>query len=101
MDTEGNQQGRRNPRTCNQLRRLGQSKRIRALEPKAAAREKDFVYASIDLLRGTIRNRDAHRYAQNERAIHFHLVPNLLVPAFNILLATLDEDALRRALSKH
>lgn len=68
---------------------------------KLPPREKDFAYASIDLLRGTIRNRDAHRYAQNERAIHFHLVPNLLVPAFNILLGTLDEDALRSALSKH
>jgi len=58
--------------------------------------ERDVVFASIDLLRSRIRNRDAHEYARNKRAFHFHIVPDLLIPAFNILLATVDQEGLRR-----
>jgi|ERR1035438_3393323 hypothetical protein len=57
--------------------------------------ERDLVLASIKLLASTIRNRDAHRYAQNVRTFHFHLVKSLFVPAFNILLASLDKGELR------
>jgi len=62
-------------------------------------RERDFVSASMKLLAGTIRNRDAHRYAQNVRTSHFDLVRSLFVPAFNILLKSLDKAELRARLS--
>ena len=65
---------------------------------KPAGEEGDFVYAGIDLLRDSIRNRDAHQYARNVRAFHFHVVHDLFVPALNILLATLDQEDLRRSL---
>jgi len=62
-------------------------------------REQDLVLASIKLLASTIRNRDAHRYAHNVRTFHFHLVRRLFIPAFNILLASLDKGELRVRLS--
>ncbi len=55
----------------------------------------DLVSASMKLLAGKIRNRDAHRYTENQRAFHFHAVESLFVPALNILLACLDQDDLR------
>jgi hypothetical protein len=61
--------------------------------------EKDLTLASLDLLRSTIRNRDAHRYARNVRAFHFHTVERLLVPALNTLLASLNQDGLRDRMS--
>lgn len=64
-------------------------------------RERDLVLASIKLLASTIRNRDAHRYAQNVRGFHFHVVESLFVPAFNTLLASLDQAKLRAHLSDH
>ncbi len=75
---------------------LGQVPLSRILNP---GRERDLVSASITLLRTTIRNRDAHRYAQNVRAFHFHVVKRLFVPAFNIVLASLDQNELRVRLS--
>jgi hypothetical protein len=60
----------------------------------------DLVCASIKLLASTIRNRDAHHYAQDVRAFHFHLVESLFVPAFNVLLASLNKDQLQDCLSK-
>ncbi len=62
--------------------------------------ERDLVLASIKLLASTIRNRDAHRYAEDVRAFHFHLVPSLFVPTFNILLASLSQDDLRTHLQE-
>jgi hypothetical protein len=58
--------------------------------------DREFVSAAVRFLASTIRNRDAHRYAPNARAAHFRAVPLVLVPAFNILLGTLDQDELRR-----
>jgi len=60
---------------------------------------RDLVEASIKLLASAIRNRDAHRYARNVRAFHFHTVKTLFVPAFNILLKLLNQEELRRRLS--
>jgi hypothetical protein len=56
----------------------------------------DLVSASMKLLAGKIRNRDAHHYAENVRAFHFHVVESLFVPAFNILLKALDQGELRQ-----
>ena len=58
-------------------------------------KERDFVEASYELLRSSIRNRDAHRYTRNVRAFHFRAVESLFVPAFDILLETLDQHDLR------
>lgn len=63
-------------------------------------RERNLVLASIKLLASTIRNRDAHHYAQNVRAFHFHVVESLFVPAFNILLASLDKGELQVRFSR-
>ncbi|MFZ0887149.1 MAG: hypothetical protein WA005_01735 [Candidatus Binataceae bacterium] len=60
--------------------------------------DRDFVSASMKLLAGKIRNRDAHRYAKSVRAFHFHVVKSLFVPAFNILLALVDQAELRSRL---
>jgi len=57
--------------------------------------ERAFVVAAFELLRSTIRNRDAHRYTQNVRAFHFYLIEILFVPAFNILLRNVDQNELR------
>ena len=62
--------------------------------------DKDFVEASIELLASEIRNRDAHRYTENVRAFHFYLVSKLFIPAFNILLASLEQEELRGRFSK-
>lgn len=61
--------------------------------------DRELVSASLKLLASTIRNRDAHRYAPDVRAGHFKAVPRLFVPAFNILLAALDQTELRRRVS--
>jgi hypothetical protein len=61
--------------------------------------DRNLVWASVKLLAGKIRNRDAHRYAENVRAFHFHVVKSLFVPAFNILLASVDQPELRSRLA--
>jgi len=61
--------------------------------------ERDLVSASIKLLASAIRNRDAHRYAKDVRAFHFHVVGSLFVPALNILLASLNQGELRTHLT--
>lgn len=58
----------------------------------------DLVSASVKLLAGKIRNRDAHHYAENVRAFHFHVVESLFVPAFNIILKAVDQGELRSRL---
>lgn len=50
----------------------------------------DLVLAAFKLLSQSIRNRDAHRYARNVRAAHFRAVPDLFVPALNVLVRLLD-----------
>jgi len=57
--------------------------------------ERDLTVAAIKLLYKTFRNRDAHQYTQNVRAFHFHTVPLVFVPAFNILLATAKQQDLK------
>jgi hypothetical protein len=49
----------------------------------------DVHRASIELLRQTIRNRDAHQYVKNQRAAHFPAVSRMFVPALNALLESL------------
>lgn len=58
----------------------------------------DLVFAAFDLLRDTIRNREAHAYVPNVRNSHFYLAAEVFLPAFNKLLCwvplsgkTLDE----------
>jgi len=58
-------------------------------------RDRPLVLAAFKLLASAIRNRDAHRYAENTRAFHFHVVRSLLAPALNVLLQSLDPDELR------
>lgn len=58
------------------------------------------VTASIKLLAGTIRNRDAHRYAESVRSLHFNAVEDIFVPSLNVLLSTLDQRELRSRLSE-
>ena len=53
------------------------------------------VLASFKALASAIRKRGAHRYAHHVRSSHFHLVESLFVPAFNILLSSLDRDELQ------
>jgi hypothetical protein len=61
--------------------------------------ERDLAWAALELLRQSIRNRDAHRYMRNVRAAHFRAVRELLVPASNALLNLLDRAELRTRLS--
>lgn len=62
--------------------------------------DRELVSASVRLLASTIRNRDAHRYAENVRTFHFHTVEALFVPTLNFLLATVDATELQRRLSE-
>jgi hypothetical protein len=64
-----------------------------------AGQERDLVLASFKYLASTIRNRDAHRYVRNVRMFDFQAVGILFVPAFNILLRSLDQAELRVRLS--
>jgi hypothetical protein len=62
--------------------------------------KRQMVSAAITYLASTIRNRDAHRYAPDVRAAHFKAVPRVFIPAFNVLLGTLDQHELRDRLNK-
>lgn len=55
----------------------------------ATSLERNLVLASYELLRSTIRNRDAHAYVPNVRDQHFFLVPKLFASCFNILASWL------------
>lgn len=46
----------------------------------------NLVFAAFDLLRDTIRNREAHAYVPNVRDAHFYLASEVFLPAFNKLL---------------
>lgn len=59
----------------------------------AGSPEKDLAMAAFKLLRD-MRNRDAHHYAQNVRALQFQAVPKLLVPLLNVALRSLDQARL-------
>jgi hypothetical protein len=55
----------------------------------ATAPEKDLIFAAYDLLRKSIRNRDAHAYVAKVRGSHFGLVPEMFTRCFNILASWL------------
>ena len=55
----------------------------------ASAKERDLLFAAYELLRRSIRNRDAHAYVPNVRDSHFSLVPTLFSDCFNMLVSWL------------
>ena len=57
------------------------------------AHEGQLLRAAYTLLAGTIRNRDAHAYVKDVRDDHFHLVEELFVPCFNLMVSWLPEGA--------
>ncbi|MGH2397070.1 MAG: hypothetical protein ACRDFW_08790 [bacterium] len=52
----------------------------------AAQAEDDLLFATYELLRRTIRNRDAHAYVPNVRDTHHSAVPALFCDCFNVLV---------------
>jgi hypothetical protein len=68
---------------------------VSKLVPKGPDRE--FVRAACRLFASAIRNRDAHGNARDVRAMHFHLVPTLFVPALNKVIEHLDSSVLKAA----
>ncbi len=60
-----------------------------------SAESQERVRASLRYLAATIRNRDAHRYAENVRTFHFASVESVFVPSLNALLGTLDQEDLQ------
>lgn len=69
------------------FRYLGELYRTAAPSDETADAQIQFAYAAMNLLRDSIRNRDAHAYIPNVRNSNFHLVEPLYLPAFNILLS--------------
>jgi hypothetical protein len=69
------------------FRYLGELHRTAAPSDETADAQMQFAYAAMNLLRDSIRNRDAHAYIPNVRNGNFHLVEPLYLPAFNILLS--------------
>jgi hypothetical protein len=63
------------------------------------APDRALVLAAFKLLTKTVRNRDAHRYTENVRAFHFHVVGALFVPALNAILRCLDQAELQAQMS--
>ncbi len=57
--------------------------------------DRELIKAAFELLRQSIRNRDAHQYVRNVRAAHFSAVARLFVPALNALFHHLDQNELR------
>lgn len=78
--------------TINELGSLGKVPWKTVLQGVAKPKR---VQAAYELLRDTIRNRDAHRYSKDVRAFHFHVVGMLFVPAFNAVLRSLNQAELR------
>jgi hypothetical protein len=60
--------------------------------------DRDLIFAAYDLLRGSIRNRDAHAYVPNVRNAHQPLREALLLPALNVLTKWMPYE--RRFLSE-
>jgi hypothetical protein len=48
--------------------------------------------AAFELLRDSMRNRDAHQYVPNVRAAHFQAVPRLFIPALNAVIQSLGSS---------
>jgi hypothetical protein len=53
--------------------------------------EKELLIAAYDLLRKTIRNRDAHAYVPNVRGFHHSVVADVFCPCFNALVSWLPD----------
>ena len=53
--------------------------------------QKNLVEACYRYLASTIRNRDVHYYAKERRRFDFHMVEKLFVPAFNIVLKSVEQ----------
>lgn len=53
--------------------------------------EKELLIAAYDLLRMTIRNRDAHAYVPNVRGFHHSVVEEVFCPCFNMLVSWLPD----------
>ena len=71
------------------------SARYRPEAPDLAAAfdaEMRLAYAGLNLLRDSIRNRDAHAYIPNVRNGNFALIRPLYLPALNIVLSWVPED---------
>jgi hypothetical protein len=48
--------------------------------------------AAFELLRDSMRNRDAHQYVPNVRAAHFQAVPRLFIPALNAVIQSVGSS---------
>jgi len=57
----------------------------------ANPQDEKLLLVAYDFLRQTIRNRDAHAYKPNVRDANFHLVPELFVKSFNLLLTWIPD----------
>lgn len=55
----------------------------------ATSSEKDLLLAAYELLRRSIRNRDAHAYVPNVRDSHFNLIPVVFTQCFNLFVSWL------------
>jgi hypothetical protein len=53
--------------------------------------ERELLLAAFQFLATTIRNRDAHAYVKGVRDDHFHLVAELFVPCFNLMVSWLPD----------
>ena len=53
------------------------------------------IAAAVKLLAKTFRNREAHRYVKNTRALHFYVVGKVFIPAINELITTIDQAGLK------
>jgi len=55
----------------------------------ATSGQRDLLFASYELLRSSVRNRDVHGYVPNVRDAHYNLVPQLFAESFNLLVSWL------------
>lgn len=74
-----------------QLFKILDLKRPAGQKPEFKA-ECDIVFAAYDLLRDTIRNRDAHAYVPNVRSAHQPLRQAVLLPALNAIAKWMPQD---------
>jgi hypothetical protein len=58
--------------------------------------DREIVAPIIKSLACEIRNRDLHRYTRNVRASHLLDVESRFVPALNVILASFDQEELRK-----
>ena len=61
----------------------------------AKLQDRNFVASALSVLASKFRNREAHKYVKDVRDKHYYLTATLFIPAFNLLLASLDQQRLR------